>query len=748
MAKTIEQLKAQGAMVKNATVVGENTATRVGTLFNDIVEHVEEYEVRQTADTEANTQAIAKRGIYDVSAYNGGAVFESLSALLNNDNLSTLIPASVRCGGMSIRFIQGSVPNSDNKYVQYRLMSNSFNTTVANWQGVDDVPTAGSNNLVKSGSLIGKKEIMGSLLDADLSLNPLYADFYENTVIFGSPYHDRLTLIASKMLLKGHKYSIIIKIENAENIIDNKLDIDFFSTNDLTDFNFVDEHISGLLKNHKQELSFKGYKFDYIPSSDANYLGLYLDTATDGLQCSTFIYEEKDDSFVKYVIQELTPVQKKQARNNIGIEDNVYFGRHILGSPFYQSQELIVEYPFKKGHTYIIHISTNANITNGIYSLANKDPFTIAEENLFFIGDSPSELVYAFKPLKDAIGLGTWIENLDGKYVNVTIYDKTPEEVTYVIVDADICGDIDDLFAMRVLAQAEKQGKIVLVGINVSQPATQTAAGIDGFFCHDGISDICLGLDSTATVSSSKFLNECQKHYHTYTDNTELEESLVWYERALNFIPDNSKAILLTLGYYTSLVRLFNNTSLKSLFQRKINHVYCMGGNFVDPNYPEYNFQYNVENTRIFIGQCPVPIYFVGFETCGNVMGGKVIGERGYTFDLMQMALRAFYNNQYAITEPMERNAPDAVAAMIACVDDPEYYNLKYVKGNISVNNNGSIAFTPSATGFRKWYAVWVNETEDYPYELWKETMEMKLSHIMARDNEGVYSNVVRLARA
>lgn len=59
MAKTIEQLKAQGAEVKNATVVGENTATRVGTLFTDIVEHVEQYEAGQTADTEANTIAIS-----------------------------------------------------------------------------------------------------------------------------------------------------------------------------------------------------------------------------------------------------------------------------------------------------------------------------------------------------------------------------------------------------------------------------------------------------------------------------------------------------------------------------------------------------------------------------------------------------------------------------------------------------------------------------------------------------------------
>ena len=91
--------------------------------------------------------------IYDVSANNGGAVFESLSTLLGSANLSTLIPTSVRRGGMSIQFIQGSVPNSDNKYVRYRLMSDTFNATVANWQGVDEVSIIGSKNLATSGSV-------------------------------------------------------------------------------------------------------------------------------------------------------------------------------------------------------------------------------------------------------------------------------------------------------------------------------------------------------------------------------------------------------------------------------------------------------------------------------------------------------------------------------------------------------------------------------------------------------------------
>lgn len=88
------------------------------------------------ADLEAET-ARAKGAeeaiIFDVSAHNDGAVFESLQALLSSSNLSTLIPQSVRHGGMIIRFIQGSKLSSDNKYVQFRLMSDEFTTDTIHW---------------------------------------------------------------------------------------------------------------------------------------------------------------------------------------------------------------------------------------------------------------------------------------------------------------------------------------------------------------------------------------------------------------------------------------------------------------------------------------------------------------------------------------------------------------------------------------------------------------------------------------
>ena len=67
--------------------------------------------------------------IYDVSYHNSGTTFDSLSELLNAENLSTLIPIAVRCGGMSIRFVQ----SSDNKYVQYRLTADEWSTDTNDW---------------------------------------------------------------------------------------------------------------------------------------------------------------------------------------------------------------------------------------------------------------------------------------------------------------------------------------------------------------------------------------------------------------------------------------------------------------------------------------------------------------------------------------------------------------------------------------------------------------------------------------
>ena len=116
----------------------------------------------------SNDSSGVGEGVYNVSVDhttdNQPKVYASLSAALND------IPAAKQKGGMSIKFIQGTVQNNDHKYVQFRLMHTLDNASTAaadfantaNWQGVDDEPTVGSENLVESGGTFAeltKKDI-------------------------------------------------------------------------------------------------------------------------------------------------------------------------------------------------------------------------------------------------------------------------------------------------------------------------------------------------------------------------------------------------------------------------------------------------------------------------------------------------------------------------------------------------------------------------------------------------------------
>ena len=110
-----------------AEVSFDNTGTSIsGTNVQDALEK-----------TDSKLSKLESEVIYDVTTNNDGAIFPSLSALLSSENLSTLIPTSVRYGGMSIRFIQ----SSDNKYIQYLYHGTSTSdanfTSMENWEKVN-----------------------------------------------------------------------------------------------------------------------------------------------------------------------------------------------------------------------------------------------------------------------------------------------------------------------------------------------------------------------------------------------------------------------------------------------------------------------------------------------------------------------------------------------------------------------------------------------------------------------------------
>ena len=88
-------------------------------------------------------------GALDVSELNATENPHTLAKYADLSAALAAIPTDYQKGGMSIKYVQ----TSDNKYVQFRCMAQNFTTDVTQWQGVDDEPTAGSENLVKSGGV-------------------------------------------------------------------------------------------------------------------------------------------------------------------------------------------------------------------------------------------------------------------------------------------------------------------------------------------------------------------------------------------------------------------------------------------------------------------------------------------------------------------------------------------------------------------------------------------------------------------
>ena len=171
MAKTIEQLKAQGAEVKNATVVGENTATRVGTLFTDIVEHVEQYEAGQTEDTEANALAISNEAQARAKADEG--LNRAIVAETNRAK------AAEETNAQDIADEKAAIMGTD------RIADGAITIEKLADIAIDDEPTAGSDNLVKSGGVANKlAELEGEVYDEieeDMTPSEIINDSYINT---------------------------------------------------------------------------------------------------------------------------------------------------------------------------------------------------------------------------------------------------------------------------------------------------------------------------------------------------------------------------------------------------------------------------------------------------------------------------------------------------------------------------------------------------------------------------------------
>ena len=464
-------------------------------------------------------------------------------------------------------------------------------------------------------------------------------------------------------------------------------------------------------------------------TKDLNYL-----TAQPNFASSNYKVSITKDTFVQ-VPEDAKYITISSAKTNNSIHVYTYkefkCNRHLTGRTF--------SYNFTHKKIYFVKYKTYENYNgNGLFTKNTNSE--IVDENIRNIWDTSPNISdtgyrFSFEATDDAISL-----NIIGKNAmnEVEIIEWDDRKTPYFIVDGDISGDVDDLMALRLIAQAEKNGQLILAGVNASYRDTNSVPGIDAFLCYEGLYDVPLGVDKTkAAETNSYYLPKCIKYPHNLTSDDDVDDSLEFYRKLLNWLPYNHKNVLVTLGGMTSLERVFKDTECYNLISEKIYKIYMMGSALPRTN-SETNWKlYGIENVQYVLDKTPVPIYIVPFDIGGNCTIGSPLKEM--EFDLLRDCMSPWN---------YERNVPDPMAALCAIVDDEKCLQLKKRRmSKISLNTEtGNVTPTYRDTiGYL--YHLQINSNDTFTEDIYNKKINYMLGRLLVKIEDTNVTNVTRMKR-
>lgn len=117
MAKTIAQLHTEAQTIRDATLTGENTATRVGTLFDDLVDKDAEYEV-----TKSQVDYLTGDAVADFSDITGVGRTDASILDISLDSVNGSINILATGAKTSQKYVWFNVPSSLVNGKQYRVI--------------------------------------------------------------------------------------------------------------------------------------------------------------------------------------------------------------------------------------------------------------------------------------------------------------------------------------------------------------------------------------------------------------------------------------------------------------------------------------------------------------------------------------------------------------------------------------------------------------------------------------------------
>lgn len=261
-----------------------------------------------------------------------------------------------------------------------------------------------------------------------------------------------------------------------------------------------------------------------------------------------------------------------------------------------------------------------------------------------------------------------------------------------VILETDLCGDVDDVGAIAILCADLKKYGNRLLGISVNVNGPKEAASTDSILSFCGMQSVPFCVwdgELLPEGNNGTYLDYLSSRLPKERyDSLKSTDPVTFYRSVLSGAEDSS-VTLISIGFFCNMYKAFS--AMPDLFAKKIDTAIAMAGAFDKPGYKEYNIVRMPVYARKFIEEYPGRIVFLASE----------IGDRVLT-DLNSRS--ASENNTvveaYRIYTKgsLKRPSWDLLTVDFAFEGENEFYRLSE-PGTVTVDNDSICSFTPSPDG-------------------------------------------------
>lgn len=284
-----------------------------------------------------------------------------------------------------------------------------------------------------------------------------------------------------------------------------------------------------------------------------------------------------------------------------------------------------------------------------------------------------------------------------------------------VIFDTDMGNDVDDVMALAMLLNYEKEGMISIKAITSSKANIYSVEYIDAFCRFMGRNDIPLGYvyDGPNPGKGAylvQTLDSVVDGKKVMTPRKDIQKNLLPAYQMIRDVLAKEKdhsVVIISVGPETNLSRLLSSKADKQcklsgrdLVRKKVKGLYVMGGRFnTEPLTPEWNILQDIQAAQQVFEQWPTPIV---------VAGGEVGEQLRYP---AQSILHDFEDSRYNplcisygvfLPMPYDRQCWDQVPVIMAFDSSLQFFRQSE-RGNIAIDEKGRSIFTKDAKGLHSY---------------------------------------------